>query len=520
MAGTNIFNHVSDNAEYVIVQPFTNPGSAFEPGGDTQSLLSQLDVTATSPMEDLPLASDNSYGLTRYATQTEANDLSSVLTSLTPLKLDGVNDSVSPATETQIGNLKEIEGFDVIRSTSLSNHDKLMSYRRVLQLLDARPSLIDTGDDGGVGGNVNDSGFVQFADLNQTTSYDNTTAISPVRTWNLIKTEVPNPWDQATESLSGISRGIGYSDRFRNTSSIMLTTYGLNFTFATTTKKGVFRLTDTDVPRDDNQTIITPGTMHVFKPTSTKPGFAALSSGLEDDSSKFATAADGFELDKYLGKSGGTITGTLRCDNITTILKSTYKHWHGSWWHYVISSSLVKLFYNDQLNGRCGLNGRPVGSIYQTTRSTSPSALFGGSWIRLEGKILVGAGTGSDGKTRKSFVANTTGGEYRTTLTESQLPEHKHSTWGETFTRIKTVCPNSNFRWFGSPWGAWFKYIKNCYADYWPWGYNKTYKSKRNIGMGDTDRDNYAYWSSPAGSNASHNNMMPYKTVYTWRRVK
>lgn len=44
----------------------------------------------------------------------------------------------------------------------------------------------------------------------------------------------------------------------------------------------------------------------------------------------------------------------------------------------------------------------PVGSIYMSTRGTDPGTFLGGTWSRIQGRFLVGAGS--------SFAAGTTGG--------------------------------------------------------------------------------------------------------------
>ena len=45
----------------------------------------------------------------------------------------------------------------------------------------------------------------------------------------------------------------------------------------------------------------------------------------------------------------------------------------------------------------------PVGTIYQSTKSTNPSTFLGGTWTALTGRFLVGAGT--------NFPAGSTGGQ-------------------------------------------------------------------------------------------------------------
>lgn len=65
----------------------------------------------------------------------------------------------------------------------------------------------------------------------------------------------------------------------------------------------------------------------------------------------------------------------------------------------------------------------PVGSIYCSMTTTSPATLFGfGTWVAINGQILVGTGSSSDGTTTKSFALNTPQGSHSETLTENQLP--------------------------------------------------------------------------------------------------
>lgn len=40
----------------------------------------------------------------------------------------------------------------------------------------------------------------------------------------------------------------------------------------------------------------------------------------------------------------------------------------------------------------------PIGSIYMSVNSTSPATLFGGTWVQIQGKWLVGAGTSDNGQ--------------------------------------------------------------------------------------------------------------------------
>lgn len=118
----------------------------------------------------------------------------------------------------------------------------------------------------------------------------------------------------------------------------------------------------------------------------------------------------------------------------------------------------------------------PVGSIYMSVNSTSPATLFGGTWKAIQGKFLLGA----DGNTYK---AGNTGGEAAHTLTESEMPSHKHSIW----------FPNDGG------------------------------EQSAEIGYPDTGSKNTYYAeaskTSGTGGGAAHNNMPPYLAVYIWKRT-
>lgn len=118
----------------------------------------------------------------------------------------------------------------------------------------------------------------------------------------------------------------------------------------------------------------------------------------------------------------------------------------------------------------------PVGSIYMSVNSTSPATLFGGTWKAIQGKFLLGA----DGNTYK---AGNTGGEAAHTLTENEMPSHKHSIW----------FPNDGG------------------------------EQSAEIGYPDTGSKNTYYAeaskTSGTGGGAAHNNMPPYLAVYIWKRT-
>ena len=67
-----------------------------------------------------------------------------------------------------------------------------------------------------------------------------------------------------------------------------------------------------------------------------------------------------------------------------------------------------------------------------SVNSTSPATLFGGTWVQLKDRFLVGSGTYSNGSTggatSTSYTPVGTVGDH--TLTVSEMPSHTHTQGG------------------------------------------------------------------------------------------
>lgn len=116
----------------------------------------------------------------------------------------------------------------------------------------------------------------------------------------------------------------------------------------------------------------------------------------------------------------------------------------------------------------------PVGSIYQSTESTSPADLFGGTWEQVKDRFLLAAGD--------SHAAGSTGGEETHVLTAAEMANHTH---GYDYTGQSDATGTGAIK-IVSPSGT-----ANAY----------TGKATSNCG------------------GQAHNNMPPYLAVYTWRRT-
>ena len=120
----------------------------------------------------------------------------------------------------------------------------------------------------------------------------------------------------------------------------------------------------------------------------------------------------------------------------------------------------------------------PVGAIYMSAAATNPGTLFGfGTWEQIKDTFLLAAGS--------TYAAGSTGGEATHTLTEGEIPAHRHN----------ITYPNA-----GGPYGdAAIGYPESSNT-------TKTWMAE----MCKTES---------VGGGTAHNNMPPYLAVYIWKRT-
>lgn len=134
----------------------------------------------------------------------------------------------------------------------------------------------------------------------------------------------------------------------------------------------------------------------------------------------------------------------------------------------------------------------PVGSIYMNASdSTNPATLLGfGTWVAFgAGRVPVGIdSTDSDFDT-----AEETGGAKTHTLTESEIPAHKHAA-----NRIRD-------EWYNS----------TNYPD----GYITSTGSGYNSAAHHEGAGNKRAYTTETGGDGAHNNLQPYVVVHMWKRT-
>ncbi len=116
----------------------------------------------------------------------------------------------------------------------------------------------------------------------------------------------------------------------------------------------------------------------------------------------------------------------------------------------------------------------PVGSIYLSVNSTSPSTLFGGTWEQIKDRFLLGCGS--------TYSNGLTGGEATHKLTIGEMPKHEHgvnnyNAIGSEYSHLPLMAGDSKHSFDG-----------NCFT-------------------------------ASTGGDQPHNNMPPYLAVYMWKRT-
>ena len=117
---------------------------------------------------------------------------------------------------------------------------------------------------------------------------------------------------------------------------------------------------------------------------------------------------------------------------------------------------------------------------------TNLAILFGGTWVQLKDRFLLGAGD--------TYTNGDTGGEASHTLTVDEMPVHSHglnqSTWGWGDSNATESVQAS---------------VQSGY-----WGNNALTTNRNDVNATSTMSE---------GSGQAHNNLPPYLVVYIWKRI-
>ena len=152
----------------------------------------------------------------------------------------------------------------------------------------------------------------------------------------------------------------------------------------------------------------------------------------------------------------------------------------------------------------------PVGSIYMSINNTSPSTLFGGTWVQLQDTFLYATSTTAD-----TNSTTATDGEATHTLTVDEMPSHTHIQDSHNH----GMAHNHNHRHLmfddistGSGSSGGYARTSNRSVGTKYTGYDSTASSKSNT-------DGKVATNQNTGGGQAHNNMPPYMRVYMWKRT-
>lgn len=161
----------------------------------------------------------------------------------------------------------------------------------------------------------------------------------------------------------------------------------------------------------------------------------------------------------------------------------------------------------------------PIGSVYTSISSVNPASVFNfGTWEAFgAGRTLIGMGVGNDGTDSNNYnVVMQTGGAYNHTLTQNEMPNHTHP---HTIGGSTTSAGEHYHEFMGDDdLKAFNKRLRSISYDAeshgGPGGIFATSTSGAH-----SHSLNITGGVSGTGGGGKHNNMMPYITVYFWRRT-
>lgn len=138
----------------------------------------------------------------------------------------------------------------------------------------------------------------------------------------------------------------------------------------------------------------------------------------------------------------------------------------------------------------------PIGSIYMSVNESNPATLFGGIWVQLKDRFLLGAGD--------TYTNGATAGESTCTLTVEEIPSHNHAM-------------NSNGIHTHGVQGYWRSYDTTATAKV--ISYEKVSDDTASSSTPVLSSGSHKHTILNTGGGIAHNNMPPYLVVYMWKRT-
>ena len=160
----------------------------------------------------------------------------------------------------------------------------------------------------------------------------------------------------------------------------------------------------------------------------------------------------------------------------------------------------------------------PVGIIAEFTNDTDPNEIWPGTtWSKMDaGRVLVAAGSYSEGGQTYNYNLGDKGGEAKHPITIEEMTNHTHTMFGAGDHRHFIANTDNNNTTGGLNGGTHliYKYTYNSYENFELMGSN----SDSNIGL-TSQNGNHTHSISATGGNQPHENRPPYMVINRWKRT-
>lgn len=148
----------------------------------------------------------------------------------------------------------------------------------------------------------------------------------------------------------------------------------------------------------------------------------------------------------------------------------------------------------------------PIGSIYMSVNNVNPTTLFGGTWVQMKDKFLLGAGD--------IYENGNIGGEATHILTTTELPSHSHGIPSLSGSTSNAGAHNHAVIGTSATNGG-----SGVFCETWANRSNDRNGYTSSVGDHSHSVTTNASTTNNTGSGASHNNMPPYLVVNMWKRT-
>ena len=145
----------------------------------------------------------------------------------------------------------------------------------------------------------------------------------------------------------------------------------------------------------------------------------------------------------------------------------------------------------------------PIGSICMFKADIDPNELYGGTWVRIKGKFILGADD-------SIYPLGSEGGEAVHTLTENEMPSHNHGKKPLVGSMWNIASQSANHNLAAAKDGI----VSTAMVEGHGYAVNSTTEA-----VVDGFEIDASHEHDSVGGGQPHNNMPPYVALYIWTKV-